>query len=218
MNKPKGVITGLGMCVVRPLCDEGQGDNGRQQEGAYVQVWQCHLKRVSSRVRRDRLRSPEYRIHPEITMSDIRIRRAGARDVAQLAPLFDGYRQFYGKQSDLPGAHLFLTRRLERGEAVVFQAETDQAVGFTLLYPIFSSVRMLPVWVLNDLFVDPDFRRLGAGRKLLLHAEEFARATGAAGLELATEKDNTGAKSVYERLGWTLDKAFDHYSRDFGTP
>ncbi len=151
-------------------------------------------------------------------MSDIHIRRAGVPDARLLVPLFDGYRQFYRKPSDPGRAQSFLTERLERGEAVVFLAEAVSPVGFTLLYPLFSSVRMAPVWLLNDLFVHADFRRQGVGEELLRQAEHFAREEGAAGLELATEKENTAAKTVYERLGWTLESAFDHYSLEFSAP
>jgi len=149
-------------------------------------------------------------------------------DIEQLVPLFDGYRQFYRKPSDPTGASAFLTARLRRGEAVVFVAEAQygasgtaapgNAVGFTLLYPLFSSVRMAPVWLLNDLFVDAAARRQGIGEALLGAADRFARGAGAAGLELATEKDNAAAKSVYERLGWSLQEDFDHYSLDLTTP
>lgn len=139
-------------------------------------------------------------------------------DVEQLVLLFDGYRQFYGKPSDPERARAFLTERMERGEAVVFLSEMRFPVGFTLLYPLFSSVRMAPVWLLNDLFVTPDCRRKGVGEALLRQAEHFARDEGAAGLELATERSNSQAKSVYERLGWSLESAFDHYSLDLSKP
>ena len=68
--------------------------------------------------------------------------------------MFDAYRQFYGQRPDLPGAAAFLTERLTRGEAVVFLAlDGESALGFVQLYPSFSSVRMRPIWIPNDLFV-----------------------------------------------------------------
>jgi hypothetical protein len=38
----------------------------------------------------------------------LRIRRATAADVGLVAPLFDAYRQFYGKSADLALATTFL--------------------------------------------------------------------------------------------------------------
>ena len=101
-------------------------------------------------------------------MPEVRSVRAELDDLDALAPLFDAYRQFYGEASDLPGARIFLGDRLKRGESVIFLAVVDRAVvGFTQLYPSFSSVSMKRLWVLNDLFVTPDARTSGAGRALL---------------------------------------------------
>ena len=68
---------------------------------------------------------------------------------------FDAYRQFYGRASDLSGAHAFLRERFDHGESVVFLAfdAGGQGVGFTQLYPSFSSTAMARIFVLNDLFV-----------------------------------------------------------------
>lgn len=141
------------------------------------------------------------------------VRRADASDIDTLTGLFDGYRVFYKKPSDPDGAREFLSKRLAKGDSVIYLAEADGVgVGFTQLYPLFSSVRMRSIWLLNDLFVAPDARKQGVARALMLRAQAHAVETGAAGLELATAKDNHAAKSVYEELGWSLDTEFDHYS------
>lgn len=146
--------------------------------------------------------------------SDCIVRRAGIDDLDELAVLFDGYRLFYEQTSDQDAARSFLSERLENGESVILLAEDEggRGLGFAQLYPMFSSVRMRRIWILNDLFVDESARRRGVARSLMRAASEHARNTGAAGLELATAKDNEAAKSVYEELGWTLDREFDHYS------
>lgn len=138
-------------------------------------------------------------------------RRATLDDLPALVPLFDGYRVFYKQPSDPAGAEAFLRERLEQDEAVVFLAEADgQAVGFTLLYPSFSSVRMASIWVLNDLFVSPDARRTGAGRALLDAAHEHARATGAIVVVLATGHANTTAQRLYEATGFEQDPVYTY--------
>jgi GNAT superfamily N-acetyltransferase len=147
---------------------------------------------------------------------EYRVRRADIDDLGILAGLFDRYRVFYEQDSDPSAAETFLRTRLEAGESVIIMAEDadGRGLGFTQLYPMFSSVRMRPIWILNDLFVEKAARRAGVGRALLEAAAGFARESGAAGLELATARDNEPAKSVYERMGWKLDEAFDHYSLD----
>ena len=149
-------------------------------------------------------------------MPEVRSVRAELDDLDALAPLFDAYRQFYGEASDLPGARIFLGDRLKRGESVIFLAVVDRAVvGFTQLYPSFSSVSMKRLWVLNDLFVTPDARTSGAGRALLERAERWAAETGAKGLTLSTQIANVTAQRLYEACGWTKDDEFVHYHRFF---
>ncbi|HEX5271038.1 MAG TPA: GNAT family N-acetyltransferase [Gemmataceae bacterium] len=129
-----------------------------------------------------------------------------------IVPLFDAYRQFYGKAPDLDGARRFLLDRLGRGESVIFAVtEAGQALGFTQLYPSFSSVAMKPIWVLNDLFVAEAARRRGIGARLLRAARDHAVRTGAARLVLATAVDNRTAQALYRRLGWQEDAAFIHF-------
>jgi GNAT superfamily N-acetyltransferase len=144
------------------------------------------------------------------------VRPATLADLAPLAELFDGYRRFYEQPSDLDGARRFLLARMEARESVVFVAEREGGlVGFTQLYPSFSSASMRRLWILNDLFVAPEHRRGGVGGALMARAEAFARDDGAKGLALATQKTNARAKALYESRGWQLDASFDHYTRYF---
>jgi GNAT superfamily N-acetyltransferase len=141
------------------------------------------------------------------------VKRAALEDLEAVAPLFDAYRQFYGQRSDLAAARAFLAERLGRDESVVFialAAEGD-ALGFTQLYPSFSSVSLKRLWVLNDLFVGPGARREGVGRRLLDRARDWAIETGAKGLILATAVTNGAAQSLYESCGWRRDDEYQHY-------
>jgi GNAT superfamily N-acetyltransferase len=142
------------------------------------------------------------------------VRRAQLADVPAVAPLFDAYRQFYGKESNADVATRFLTERIARDESVVFVAETREgvAVGFTQLYPSFSSVSAGRVYVLNDLFVDPSARRGNIARGLMHAASEFARGKGALRLSLSTGKTNEQAQALYESEGWVRDELYYHYS------
>lgn len=143
------------------------------------------------------------------------IRRAQVADLDVLAPLFDAYRQFYGEPAQPAACRDFLKARLSRGESVAFLAETAarHAIGFTQLYPSFSSVRLRPLWILNDLFVAHSARGQGAGVALLDAARGHAIATGAAALLLETAAENTYAQGVYERYGYTrLDPQSRYYA------
>lgn len=133
---------------------------------------------------------------------EFHVRRAGIEDLGALAPLFDAYRMFYGQSSDLDGARRFLRARLENGESVMFLAEGKAALGFTQLFPLFSSVRMQRLWLLNDLFVAAQARRGGVATALLRAAHAFAAASGARGVLLETGVENRNAQALYEKLGY----------------
>lgn len=132
--------------------------------------------------------------------------RAGPADLHALALLFDAYRQFYGQASDVPRARDWLRERLRFGESTVIVATLAvRPVGFTQLYPMYSSVRTARTWILNDLYVDAAARRKGVARTLLDAAAQFARADGAAGISLETTLDNAAARALYRAAGWNED-------------
>ena len=98
----------------------------------------------------------------------ITVRQAGIDDVDLVAPLFNNYRVFYKQASDPGAAKSFLEERLLRNESVIFLAfDNNEAVGFTQLYPVFSSVSLKRAWILNDLFIDASARGKGAVALLL---------------------------------------------------
>jgi GNAT superfamily N-acetyltransferase len=141
------------------------------------------------------------------------IQQATLQDLDTLAPLFDGYRQFYGQPSNLARAHEFLAERFQHRESLILLARNEQGegIGFTQLYPLFSSVRMVRTYLLNDLFVASKARRQGVAAALLNAAADHARSLGAASLSLSTALDNAPAQALYESLGWQRDRQFCEY-------
>lgn len=148
---------------------------------------------------------------------NFQIRKATLRDLDIMVPLFDGYRQFYKQPSDLDCARVFLAERFANRESLVLLAcdNRGDGVGFTQLYPLFSSVRAVRTYLLNDLFVMADARRHGVAKALLIAAADQARALGAASMSLATALDNTPAQALYESLGWRRDEGFCEYGLVF---
>lgn len=139
------------------------------------------------------------------------IRRAKKKDIDKLSILFDKYRIFYKQQSDVHNAKSFLKKRMKRKESVIFVAEErKELIGFTQLYPIFSSVSMKRTWLLNDLYVNENARGIGAGTKLLDAAKEFGIETNSKWLLLQTAADNFTAQKVYEKNGWIKETGFSY--------
>ena len=119
--------------------------------------------------------------------------------------LFDKYRVFYKQPSDMETAKRFIEERVNNSESVIFVAldtGTNRPIGFTQLYPKYSSVRVVKNWILNDLYVDKDHRKKGIGEALIKTAMDFARQNNAQFMELSTAVDNYTAKGLYEQTGF----------------
>jgi ribosomal protein S18 acetylase RimI-like enzyme len=143
------------------------------------------------------------------------VRRATHADVDALSPLFDQYRQFYGQRPDLERARVFLSERIRQRESAILLAThggvPTAAMGFVQLYPCFSSVSAERSWILNDLFVAPHARRQGVATLLMDAARRHAKLTRAVWIELATGRDNSDARRLYEALGYREDRVFVTY-------
>jgi GNAT superfamily N-acetyltransferase len=144
----------------------------------------------------------------------LHIHLATLADLETLVPLFDSYRQFYRQAADPERARNFLVERLTRNESQILLAldETGAGLGFTQLYPLFSSVRAVRTYLLNDLFVAATARRGGVARTLLIAAADHARKMGAASLSLSTALDNLPAQALYESQGWQREQGFCEYA------
>jgi GNAT superfamily N-acetyltransferase len=142
----------------------------------------------------------------------VNVRQATIADIDDLVPLVDGYRQFYRQLSEPDQIRKFLLDRFEHSQSVIFVAfRNETTIGFTQLFPSFSTGALARIYVLNDLFVDPQARHCGAGIALLQAAAEYGRRVGALRLVLSTELTNTTAQSLYEKLGWKRNDEFCTY-------
>jgi ribosomal protein S18 acetylase RimI-like enzyme len=156
------------------------------------------------------------------------VEQATIHDVPQLAVLFDQYRVFYGQVFDVEGAKKFLLDRFNHAESVILVAKENVSanintnanvtnnlnaniVGFTQLYPTFSSISMQGSWILNDLYVVEEHRKQGIAEQLLEQAKRFALMTNAKGIALSTAPTNKNAQALYEKLGYIRDDEFYNY-------
>lgn len=137
------------------------------------------------------------------------IRKATVQDLDQLTTLFDQYLVFYKKPSNIEKHKSFLKERMENNEAIIFIAfdETikEKAIGFTLIYPTFSSILLSKILILNDLYVDSTIRNNGTGEKLILKTIELAKELDVRLVRLRTAKNNIIAQGLYHKMGFVRD-------------
>lgn len=141
------------------------------------------------------------------------IKEAKLEDLKPLAQLFDAYRVFYEKESDVESAMNFLEQRMIQKQSVIYIAlnEVNENVGFVQLYPIFSSTRMQSFWLLNDLYVDANYRGKSYGEALIAQAKELVKTSNACGMMLETAKDNLQGNHLYVKTEFELDTEHNYY-------
>lgn len=145
-------------------------------------------------------------------MPHIHILHASEEQLDDVAVMFDRYRVFYGRESDLNAARSFLVQRMTDQDSVVFIAYVDsQPAGFAQLYPSYSSVSLARTWILNDLFVNEDFRRKGVAQSLLDRSVQHAKESQSAFVSLVTGVENHSAQSLYESAHWLKDEEYIRY-------
>lgn len=133
-----------------------------------------------------------------LMMMKTNTRKATIDDLSQLAQLFDEYRMFYHKTSDISGAEQFISERLENEDSEIFVVEEDGKLGgFVQLYPLFSSTRMKRYWLLNDLYVNSNSRGKGYSKVLIEEAKVLCRTSDSCGMYLETGKENMIGNQLY---------------------
>lgn len=131
------------------------------------------------------------------------IRPAQERDIDSLLPI--EHRCFHHDRLTRLDFH----RALKAKSAVLLTAEEGGAVlGYALL-----RVRGRQAH-LESLAVDPDARRMGLGRALLLAAEDGCVARGALHMRLEIREDNPAAYALYESLGYRQHGTWLEYYED----
>ena len=141
------------------------------------------------------------------------IKTATLEHLEMVAALFDAYRVFYHEAPDLERAKTFLLERIQNSESVIYIAfDGEKPLGFTQLYPSFSSASTQRLWILNDLYIVPEARGLRVGEHLIERAMQLARDTNAKGVMLETAHTNLSGQKLYERVGFVRDEVFLTYN------
>jgi GNAT superfamily N-acetyltransferase len=85
-------------------------------------------------------------------------------------------------------------------EAIIARAE-DEAVGFAVFFTTFSTFAARPGLYLEDLFVEPEWRARGVGRRLLAHVASVAVRRGCHTVSWSVLDWNEPAIRFYRGLG-----------------
>ena len=146
-------------------------------------------------------------------MSDeLQIKIAQPDDFEKIGEVFNLYRQFYEKESNIEACKNYIYERLINNEAQIFYIENEkECMGITQLYTTFDSLELSKKIILYDLYVRSEYRNKGIGRMLMNAAKNFAEKKGVTSIELSTSINNKNAQSLYESLEYQRDTEFYDY-------
>lgn len=124
--------------------------------------------------------------------------------ITELGRLFERYRLHYGQAPAPAATTVWIDEMVTSRELMFYSAsEGGRMVGFAAVHQIPASLRLSRFWLLRDLFVDPDNRRHGIGRRLVDTVRQDALDAGALRLSLQTENSNAAALGLYRGCGFT---------------
>lgn len=142
----------------------------------------------------------------------MKIREAKSSDINQLSKLFNSYRMFYGKESNIDISKEFLDSRIINKDSKIYVCEAgNNIIGFVQLYPLFSSTRVSKYWLLNDLFVDVKERGNGYSKLLIERAKKLVIESNACGMMLETDKSNNIGNKLYPITGFKMNELSNFY-------
>ncbi len=135
-------------------------------------------------------------------MKTVRILPLSDQQHAAWLPLWRGYQSFY--ETDIPAEVSSITwsRLLDPHEPMggALAWDGSRAVGLV------HHIRHRSCWTigdylyLQDLFVSPETRGKGVGRKLIEYVYELGRVEGCARVHWLTHESNTDAMLLYDRI------------------
>lgn len=145
-------------------------------------------------------------------MEELVLRRATERDVPTILDLIRGIAEFERLSHECEATEELL-REHGFGERPIFECvlaeRGPQAVGFALYFFTFSTFKSRPTLYLEDLFVVPEERGRGVGRRLLVELARVAVERQCGRMEWSV-LDWNPAREFYFKLGavamdeWTV--------------
>ena len=130
------------------------------------------------------------------------IREIKPTDKEQWENLYKGYAKFYKVEMNktiLKTVWHWIHDKNHEVEGIVYEIN-NKIVGLAHYRKMPRPLRGQEIGFLDDLYVDPDYRRKGIGEKFLNYLKELSKSRGWNLIRWLTHDDNIKAKSLYDRV------------------
>ena len=135
---------------------------------------------------------------------DVTIRLATALDAASIKQMIVDLADFQNHRQDVKASTDAIRQQMSQQKPPFecLLAEVDGvAAGIALFYGMYSTWEGQNGLFLEDLFVYPQFRGSGVGKKLLSALTDIACARGCTRLDWMVQNDNSSAQTFYANFG-----------------
>jgi len=130
------------------------------------------------------------------------IREIKPTDKEEWENLYKGYAKFYKVEMNktiLKTVWNWIHDKNHEVEGIVYEIN-NKIVGLAHYRKMPRPLRGQEIGFLDDLYVDPDYRRKGIGEKFLNYLKELSKSRGWNLIRWLTHDDNIKAKSLYDRV------------------
>jgi GNAT superfamily N-acetyltransferase len=136
---------------------------------------------------------------------EFRIAPATEDDLPVILQLINGLAEYERLAHAVVASEDVLRESLFRKRAaeVLIGYAGDEPAGFAVFFQTFSTFLGIPGMYLEDIFVEPKWRRQGLGRQLLAHLARIASERGYGRVEWSVLDWNEPAINFYKALGAT---------------
>ena len=147
------------------------------------------------------------------------IKKATKNDIAIIYDLINGLALYEKRPQDMTGSKEMIEHWLfEKKIATAVIAEFDgKTVGYAIYYPVFGSFSAKANVHLEDLFIIPEFRHQGLGKKFFFELSKIIKNEGYSKMEWSCLDWNTPSIEFYKKIGATLENGrvyFDYTIED----
>lgn len=135
---------------------------------------------------------------------EITFKSATASDIPVLVDLLRKYYEYDHIPFDEPQIHRGIATFLDDPSLALawLVMRGERAVGYVILAPGLDLEFGGRQGTLTDLYLEPDERGKGTGRRTIEFIEDYCRAAGMRALELLVERRNTRAAAFYQNIGF----------------
>jgi GNAT superfamily N-acetyltransferase len=138
----------------------------------------------------------------------LEVRFAGPGDHQPVAGLIEAMDRFYAGGSEDPdkiGEAVARWLSSDETDARIALAFDDgEAVGLAIFAILLPGIALSKLMFVKDLFVVDEARGRGVGEAIMRFLAAYCVDNGVGRIDLETERDNTGARRFYDRLGGDL--------------